>query len=86
MKEKKLIKISIIFFCIIIVILIILALMLFKSIYNSDIDSSLDKGYCWDYIRNRCEEKDQGFCVKSEQDCKDRHGKWLEHKKYCSFQ
>ena len=43
MKEKKLIKISIIFFSIIIVILIILALMLFKSIYNSDIDSCLEK-------------------------------------------
>lgn len=85
MKEKKLIKISIIFFSIIIVILIILALMLFKSIYNSDIDSCLDKGYCWDYIRNRCEEKDQGFCVKNEQDCIGRHGKWLNDKNYCSL-
>ena len=29
--------------------------------------------------------KDSGkiFCVKDEQDCIDRHGKWLEHKKYC---
>ena len=49
----------------------------------SNIDSCLDKGYCWDYIRNRCEEKDQGFCVKSEQECKDKHGKWLYDKKYC---
>ena len=49
-------------------------------------DFCLDKGYCWDYIRNRCEEKDQGFCVKSEQDCIDKHGKWLENKKYCSLQ
>ena len=49
----------------------------------SNIDSCLDRGYCWDYIRNRCEEKEQGFCVRDVQDCTDRHGKWLENKKYC---
>ena len=85
MKEKKLIKISIIFFSFIIVISIILGLIWFKSTYNYDIDSCLDKGYCWDYTRNRCEEKDQGFCVRNEQDCMDRHGKWLEDKKYCKL-
>lgn len=85
MKEKKIIKISIIFSSFFIVVSIILALIWFKNIYKSDIDSCLDRGYCWDYIRNRCEEKDQGFCVKNEQDCIDKNGKWLENTKYCKL-
>lgn len=83
MKDKKIIKICIIFFSLVIIIPIILIFIWFKSIYNSNIDACLDRGYCWDYIRNRCEEKDQGFCVKSKQDCLDRHGKWQEDKFYC---
>ncbi len=74
-----------------IIIIIFFSLFLFSEyiLSNTDwskIDSCLDKGYCWDYIRERCEEKDQGFCVKSEQDCIDRNGKWLEDKKYCALQ
>lgn len=85
MKEKNIIKITILLFSFVIIITVILVVIGIKSIYNSDIDSCLDKGYCWDYIRNRCEEKDQGFCVKNEQDCIDRHGKWLDDKNYCSL-
>lgn len=83
MKEKRIIKIALLLFSLVIIIPVILVIIEIKSIYNSDIDSCLDRGYCWDYIRNRCEEKDQGFCVRDEQDCKDRHGKWLYDKKYC---
>ena len=75
--------------CAILVIIISLFLINGYFISNtnwSKIDSCLDKGYCWDYIRNRCEEKDQGFCVKNEKNCTDRHGKWLEDKKYCVLQ
>jgi len=86
MKEKRIIKIALLLFSLVIIIPVILVIIGIQSIYNSDIDSCLDRGYCWDYIRNRCEEKDQGFCVKSEQDCIDKHGKWLENKKYCSLQ
>ena len=85
MKEKNIIKITILLFSFVIIITVILVVIGIKSTYNSDIDSCLDKGYCWDYIRNRCEEKDQGFCVKNEQDCIDRHGKWLDDKNYCSL-
>ena len=73
-----------------IIIALLLLFLFFEYILSntnwSNIDSCLDKGYCWDYIRNQCEEKDQGFCVKNEQDCIDRHGKWLADKKYCSLQ
>ena len=85
MNEKKIIKIAILLLSLAIIIPVILVIIWIKSIYNSDIDSCLDKGYCWDYIRNRCEEKDQGFCVKSKQDCISRHGKWQENIKYCHF-
>ena len=85
MKEKNIIKIAILLFSLVIIIAVILVIIGIKSICNSDIDSCLDKGHCWDYIRNRCEKKDQGFCVKNEQDCVDRHGKWLDDKKYCSL-
>ena len=84
MKEKKLVKLGIIFFSFIIIVPIIFVFIWLKNIYNSDIDFCLDRGYCWDYTRNRCEEKDQGFCIKDEQDCIDRNGKWQEDKKYCS--
>ena len=83
MKEKRIIKIALLLFSLVIIIPVILVIIGIKSIYNSDIDSCLDRGYCWDYIRNRCEEKDQGFCVKSKQDCIDRHGKWQEDIQYC---
>ncbi len=43
----------------------------------------LDDGGCWDYIRNRCEMHDQGYCEKDEQDCTNRNGIWQEDKKYC---
>ncbi len=47
------------------------------------IDGCLDDGGCWDYIRNRCEMHDQGYCEKDEQDCTNRNGIWQEDKKYC---
>lgn len=70
------------------ILIIIITLFLINEYFVSNtelskIDSCLDKGYCWDFIRNRCEENDQGFCVKSKQDCIDRHGKWQEDSQYC---
>lgn len=72
--------------CTIITILITIFIISEYVISNtkfSQIDSCLNRGYCWDYTRNRCEKKDQGFCIKSEKDCVDRQGKWQENKKYC---
>ena len=48
-----------------------------------DTDCCLDAGGCWDNIRHRCEKKDQGFCVRNENDCIKRNGVWQEDKKYC---
>ena len=50
-----------------------------------DVDSCLDGGGCWDYIRHRCETKDQGYCCRNEQECIERNGKWQENKKYCKL-
>ena len=47
------------------------------------IDGCLDDGGCWDYIRNRCEINDQGYCVRNEQDCINRKGLWQKDTKYC---
>ena len=47
------------------------------------IDTCLDDGGCWDYIRKRCEMYDQGYCEKNEQDCLSRNGTWQKDKKYC---
>ena len=49
------------------------------------IDGCLDRGYCWDSIRNRCEEFDQGYCVRDEQDCQVKKGIWDLDKQYCKF-
>ena len=51
----------------------------------AQIDNCLDKGYCWDYIRNRCEKSDLGFCVKNKKECNDKDGYWIEDKLYCKF-
>ena len=53
---------------------------------NDDIDYCLDRSGCWDYNRNRCEFKDQGFCAKDKADCETkRDGIWDEKAKYCKF-
>ena len=51
-----------------------------------EIDSCLDRGGCWDYIRHRCEMDDQGYCERNEKECIERHGLWEEDKKYCNLQ
>lgn len=51
-----------------------------------EIEACLDRGYCWDYIRNKCEKNDQGFCFKNKQECNDRNGYWKEDKQYCELQ
>ena len=51
-----------------------------------DIDGCLDDGGCWDYIRQRCEKKDQGFCERNEKDCIERKGIWQEDNKYCKLE
>ena len=55
--------------------------------YNKilDKDSCLDGGGCWDYIRHRCETKDQGYCFRNEQECIKQDGKWQEYKRYCEL-
>ena len=49
------------------------------------IDSCLDDGGCWDYIRQRCEKQDQGYCERDKQDCLNRNGEWIEDRKYCKL-
>ena len=58
-----------------------------KTSYNElwKVDSCLDRGGCWDYIRHRCEMNDQGYCERNEQECIDRKGIWDEDKKYCQL-
>jgi len=51
----------------------------------SQVDACLDKGYCWDMIRNRCEKYNQGFCINSKKDCLLRNGKWQENEQFCNF-
>ena len=55
--------------------------------YNKflDKDSCLDGGGCWNYIRHRCETKDQGYCFRNEQECIKQDGKWQEYKRYCEL-
>lgn len=68
--------------------IIVFIIVIFRPIGKtriSDIDSCLDKGYCWDYIRNRCEQNNQGFCIKNSQECFDRNGLWEKEKQYCRF-
>ena len=59
-----------------------------KTSYNEPwkVDACLDKGGCWDYIRHRCEMKDQGYCARNEKDCTNRNGTWQEDKKYCKLE
>ena len=70
-------------------LLIFLGLMyfigsLFANSTFSKIDSCLDSGGCWDDIRNRCEYKNQGMCVKNSEDCdKKWHGTWNDKEHFC---
>jgi len=51
---------------------------------SSEIDYCLDRGFCWDYIRGRCETENQGYCVKTPERCvSDFHGEWDYIKQYC---
>jgi len=40
------------------------------------IDSRLDHWGCWDYHRHRCETKDNGYCIRTSEDCTERKGIW----------
>lgn len=74
--------------CLFIVIFLLGTILWVKNVEKSEwsqVDTCLDHGYCWDYIRNRCEEIDQGFCVKNGLDCNDKGGKWNSEKQYCKF-
>lgn len=59
----------------------------FQALQNSDffeIDYCLDRGGCWDYTRRQCETEDQGYCIRTEKDCKnDFHGVWDVKRNYC---
>lgn len=58
-----------------------------QSLDNSDffeIDFCLDRGGCWDYTRHQCETVDQGYCIRTPQDCEtDFHGVWDVKRNYC---
>ncbi len=55
-----------------------------RYVKNNNIDSCLDRGGCWDYIRKKCEMNNQGFCVKNSKDCKNLwNGFWNEKEQYC---
>ena len=67
---------------------IIFLIVIFRPIgktKNFEIDSCLDRGYCWDYIRNKCEKSNQGLCIKDSQECTERKGRWEKEKQYCIF-
>ena len=51
-----------------------------------EIDSCLDSGGCWDFIRHRCEMNDQGYCERNEQECIEHKGIWDKDKNYCNLQ
>lgn len=69
----------------ILLILFVCIVAVFFSVATSETDSCLDSGYCWDYVRNRCEKVDQGYCTKNKSDCEDRGGEWNNEKQYCKF-
>jgi len=80
-------KIKIIIVVIIFITLVSALLVKINRTYlNDDVDFCLDRSGCWDYVRNRCELKDQGFCVKDKNDCEiERGGNWDENTKYCDL-
>ncbi len=52
----------------------------------SEIDFCLDRGNCWDSIRQRCETEHQGYCVKNAQDCSSLFkGVWDDEKMFCEI-
>jgi hypothetical protein len=69
------------------IIWLILPKILPNVMRQIDNDFCLDKGGCWDYIRNRCEMDNQGYCVKNSSDCeKNWQGSWNFKEKYCNIQ
>lgn len=72
-------------FIIFLLISCIFFIVIFDQSKTSKVDICLDKGYCWDYIRNKCEQNDQGFCFKNKQECNDRNGNWEEDEQYCKL-
>ena len=80
--KKKIIVVVIIFITLVSALLIKIT----HTHLNDDVDYCLDHSGCWDYNRNRCEYKDQGFCVKDKTDCEvERGGSWDEYAKYCNL-
>ena len=66
-------------------ILVLLAVAGCVRFCNSEfmqIDACLDHGGCWDYHRHRCEMKDNGYCIRTSEDCTERQGTWQEYNKY----
>ena len=81
MKIKNLV--AVVFF---ITLVIAFLIQITHNYLNDDVDFCLDQSGCWDYNRNRCEFKDQGFCVKDKTDCEvERGGIWDEYAKYCDL-
>ena len=75
-------------FIIINYIFVILAVAGCVRFCNSEfmqIDSCLDHGGCRDYHRHRCEMKDNGYCIRTSEDCTERQGTWQEDNKYCKL-
>lgn len=68
----------------IVVVLFLILWFSFAFSNASSIDNCLDNGYCWDYIRNRCEKVNQEMCIKNSADCKKYYnGKWDSLHQYC---
>ena len=59
---KKVLYFTIVF------LIFLFVLKIFRDSSWSKIDVCLDKGGCWDYIRNRCEIDNQDYCVKNSSD------------------
>ncbi len=51
-----------------------------------EIDTCLNKGGCWDYHRNKCEAKNQSYCIRNRTECENKfNGVWFEEDKYCKI-
>lgn len=79
-----------------IIIIVFLLLLSFiyivnKTVFHSPkakdlfiIDSCLDNGGCWDYIRKQCEFANQGKCIENAKTCTEKwQGMWDFNKQYC---
>jgi membrane-bound ClpP family serine protease len=49
--------------------------------------SCVSNGGCWDYNRNKCEMKEQGYCVRNQEDCTIKwKGVWDDGEQFCIIQ